>query len=310
MQVDQYDWGCVCHATNGDGDHATWIEHGNVSDVFKLLPIWARDIRSRVRPRCLGAHQPDHVCDGGQGPDGYEPMCAWRERCLYVQFSAAVEDRAPLDVAGEMTDEAMLLGAAHRIEQDALPRQREYEGVPYPTHRPSLTSTQQAAGKARQKKVRKLPRANPRRTAKLSEQAKTSHELAMRFIEMVALRGGWPIATNKYRATPGQLLFTDRSAVSKYINVYYKQDHTTKNNKIVFAVWVRQLGHQTMINVQIHSNETEAIQAMLPGFDTAHWVDSGRKCTAIKGVTEDQISAVSGVVVHAMNSGWINNVAV
>lgn len=309
IQVDAYAWGQICYATNGEGDHVTWAEHGN---AVPAIPLWARDIRSRARPRCLGHHEPDHICDGGDSPDGVvEPLCAWRERCLYAKAFAGHHDRPIADVLAEMSDEALLEGAAVRIQQDAHPRQRDIEGAPFHVQRPPLTVAAQSGDNVRQKprKPRSLLPKPVRATGLAPEQA-ASHALAMRLIQMVSLRGEWPVARDKYRAVVGNLLVSDKSVSSKYINVYIKQGPASKDIKVVFAVWIRKLGAMTTINVQIHSGATDKIKAMLPHFDVAAWVDGGatRQCTTIKAVVEDHVALVSDVIVRAVNEGMVNRV--
>lgn len=314
LQLDVHPWGNVCYASNSDGDHVTWVEY---EAVMPALPAWAREVRARIRPRCLGHHEGDHVCDGGEAPDGtIEPACAWRERCLYAQAYAQREDRPLADVVAEMTDEAMLSGAAARIQQDATPRHRELEGVPYPINRLPLEIAEQPGVKMRQPAPTKpsaprpamaIPRPNKKKG--LAPEALASHSLAIRFVDMVALRSGWMLARDKYRAVQGNLLITDKSVVSKYINLYIKQGKMTRDIKVIAVLWVRKTGaKRTVFNVQLHTGDIEWVRAQLPQFDIASWMDAKRPCTAVKGVEEEHIGLVADVLIRAVQEGRITNV--
>lgn len=294
LQVDQYSWGKVCYANNVGSEHVTWVEHDNIP----VLPMWVRELRARLRPHCLGFHESDPTCDG----DGKEPVCAWRERCLYTKEAALHNELDALEAAVGLTNEQLLQGATSRIQQDVSPRIRDYDGEPYPAlKRQPIHTTQTgvslpvASGKVIKKK----------RTDS-GDQLVASRELAMRFIKMVGMRGGWTLCDNKYTAVKHNLLITDRSESSSYINLYMKTDHAVNSRKIICVVWILKTSN---ITVQIHTEASAKIIAALPGFDTGVWSDCGKPCVSVKSVKEEHLGLVSRVLAEAIRDGDINNVS-
>jgi hypothetical protein len=236
VTIERYGWGRVFFAEDrGNALALTWVERG---DKAPTLPPWARRVRALIdRPECLGYHESDHVCDGGENPDTGAPErpCAWRDRCLLIQRIAG----KPESVAGvlaQFTDEDL----ARKIEEANPPKRTK--------------PIDPARAKERER----------RSAATYTDSVSMVRGMVDRVMEI----GGWTLARSRWRASAGQFFLRQyaRGDRADYLVLFRRIATDDGDGRARMPSIVLMYPHRSAIraSLQIRTGQLEFVREVMP----------------------------------------------
>lgn len=258
--VERYEWGAVLFISDRERkQHATIVAIGRV-DVAKgkvstqggwndiqfgwyhemAMEFTAMMSKKGVHrvlqvPSCLGYRQPDVICDGGRNASNkMEPPCAWRDRCMAVQFWCVDNNQLQETVLKGKSPEQIvqlttrLLERAHppgRSSPRTTPKTAQaHEPVPA-EERPAEAVEESAESAESAAPVQSSQPVVPRGKARIEpEQTQAVLDLVASVMTDVAAATGINVSADwtKAAASLGDIYLVDRTANSDYVSIYRK----------------------------------------------------------------------------------------